>query len=410
MATTDSVKQHKLRKLIAWLADKEGKDKDFISLYIPPEATIDKIIATIKKENTSIDEKSERIEGQLQKNLKKLIQRLKQEKEIPANGLVVFAGTFPTNNPVLTFEEIVPPEPLAMYLCVVDNHFQLEPLRAMLRDQKVVGLIALDAKEACFGILIGEHFKLLKTITSGIPGKSGKGGQSQRRYERERNMELTNFFHRIAEHATKLFLENYKVTVLLIGGPGLTKTDFLKGTYLHYELKNMLLDTVDTQSAGPDGVKEMLRKSFDVLKGMCAPEEKRTVQRLMEELAKQYGLVTYGLDSVLEALREGQAEVAIVTDNTGMIENVVLCKRCGLSKAKILDKRNAPAISEMILSPCERCGAVDYAVEEKDIVDVLEDAATQTDAIVEVISTMSEEKSKLASLGGFAAFLRYRHG
>ena len=59
-------------------------------------------------------------------------------------------------------------------------------------------------------------------------------------------------------------------------------------------------------------------------------------------------------------------------------------------------------------APCERCGAVAYEVEEKDIVDVLEDLASQTNARVEVISTESEEKAKLTALGGFAAILRYR--
>ena len=62
----------------------------------------------------------------------------------------------------------------------------------------------------------------------------------------------------------------------------------------------------------------------------------------------------------------------------------------------------------MISSPCERCNAVEYEVEEKDIVDVLEDLASQTDARVEVISAESEEKAKLTALGGFAALLRYR--
>ena len=409
MATTNSVKQHKLRKLIAWLADKEGREKDFISLYIPPKTTIDEIIAALKKQNNSLGKKPEPIEDQHQKTLKNLIQHLKREKEIPENGLAVFSGTFPTNNQEnLNFTEIIPPEPLAKYLYAVDNHFQLEPLRGMLRDQKIVGLIALDAKETSFGTLIGEHFEPLESITSGIPGKSGKGGQSQRRYERERNMELTNYFHRIAEHTTKLFLENHKITVLLVGGPGPTKDDFLKGDYLHYELKNALLDTFDTQSAGTEGVKELLKKSSDTLKGLCAPEEKQAVERLMEELAKQDGLVTYGMDSVLAALKTGQAEVALVTDNTDIIENIVLCRQCGLSKAKIIDKKNTQTIKEMTSSPCERCGAIDYEAEEKDIVDVLEDAATQTDATVEVISTASEEKAKLASLGGFAAFLRYK--
>ena len=102
----------------------------------------------------------------------------------------------------------------------------------MLRNQKVVGLIAMDSKEASFGILNGERLELIENITSGIPGKTVKGGQSQRRYERERDMEVTYFFHRVAEHAAKAFLENHKVTALIVGGPGQTKEDFLKGDYL----------------------------------------------------------------------------------------------------------------------------------------------------------------------------------
>ncbi len=47
-------------------------------------------------------------------------------------------------------------------------------------------------------------------------------------------------------------------------------------------------------------------------------------------------------------------------------------------------------------------------MEEKDIVDVLEDLAAQTNGLVEVISTESQEKAKLTALSGFAALLRYK--
>jgi peptide chain release factor subunit 1 len=410
-ATTTSVKQHKLRKLIAWLSEKEGREKDCISLYIPPDMSMDEIVAILKKESDLLVMKSERTENRFQKTLKNLIQRLKQQKEIPENGLAIFSGFSITNNPereVLNFEEIVPPEPISKYLFEVDNHFRLEQLREMLRDQKIVGLIALDSKEAGFGLLNGEHLELLEKITSGIPGKSGKGGQSQRRYERERDMELTYYFHRIAEHATKAFLTDHKVTVLIVGGPGTTKDDFLKGDYLHYELKDALLSTVDTQFAGSEGVKEVLRKSSEALKDMCVPEEKRTVQRFLAELSKQDGLATYGIDSVLAALKKGEAKVALVTDNTDMVEKAAICKRCGLPKTLIVDKKNAQTIKQMISTQCEKCHAIEYEVEEKDIIDVLEDAASETDARVEVISAESEEKAKLTALGGFAALLRYR--
>jgi peptide chain release factor subunit 1 len=240
IATTDSVKQHKLRKLIAWLSDKEGRGMEFISLYIRREKSIDKIVAILKEKFDSVVMKSESVRDRLQDALKNVIQRLKLQKEIPENGLAIFAGTFVANDlesEVLNVEELVPPEPITAYLYEVNDHFRLEPLREMLRHPRVVGIVAMDSKEASFGIQDGERFELIENITSGIPGKSGKGGSSQRRYERGREMEITYFFHRVAEHAAKAFLENHQVGALIVGGSGTTKEDFVKGDFLHYELK-----------------------------------------------------------------------------------------------------------------------------------------------------------------------------
>jgi peptide chain release factor subunit 1 len=411
LATSNSIKQYKLRKRIAHLSEHKGRAKDNISLYIPYTVSIDQAVAFLKKETDSNTKESERIKEQFENVLKNIIQHLKQQKEIQENGLALFAGTIPSDGvekEVLSVEEIVPPEPLATYFYAVDDHFHLEPLRNMLRDQKIVGVLVLDSKQASQGLLNSGHIEKVENISSGISGKSGKGGSSQRRYERERDSALTTFFHRIANHATKEFLEN-KVNVLIIGGPGQTKTDFLKGEYLHYELANMLLNVVDTQSAGKEALKEVLDKSTEILKNMCGPEEKRIVQYLISELSKQSGLATYGLDPVLVALKNGEVQVVIVTDSTDIVENIAVCKRCGHSKTKIANKK-AQALQEMIGSPCEKCDGLSYDVREKDIVDVLEDMASQTDASVEVISSESEEKAALTALGGFAAFLRYKSG
>jgi peptide chain release factor subunit 1 len=222
-------------------------------------------------------------------------------------------------------------------------------------------------------------------------------------------MAVTYFFRRVAEHATKTFLEKHKVSVLLVGGPGLTKEDFLKGDFLHYDLNNVLLDVVDTQSAGAGGLKEVRDRSSEALKNMCGPEEKRIVERLLAHMGQDDGLAIAGLDLVLEAVKEGTAEVVLVTDTTDMIEVVAVCKHCGLSRSKIISKtEKVPTVQSMVSSPCERCKSVDYETDEKDIVDVLEDLAAQTNAMVEVISTESEEKAKLTAFGGFAAILRYR--
>jgi peptide chain release factor subunit 1 len=410
MTSTNSVSQHKLRKLIARLSNKEGRGKEFISLYLPGQLSTQKLIASLRNDSDSLTAESG-VNDRFQVALKNVLQRVRAQKEISANGLAIFAGTFAGNeldSEVLNVEEVIPPQPVTSYIFKVDDHFWLDPLREMVRDQRVVGLIAMDSKEANFGVYSSERLEFLDNITSGIPGKTGKGGQSQRRYERERDMEITYFFHRIAEHAAKAFLENREVTVLMVGGPGQTKNDFLKGDYLHYELKNSLLNVVDTQSAGKEGVREIFAKSSEVLMHMCGPEEKQSMQRLTAELNKQNGLAICGLDAVLEGLKSGTVEVALVTDKTDLVEIDAKCKNCGTPKSKILNKRNVQDLQAMLSTPCEKCHAVEYEVVEKDMIDVLEDAASGTNARIEVIFTESEEKAKLSALGGFAAVLRYK--
>jgi peptide chain release factor subunit 1 len=411
IATSNSVKQHKLRKRIAWLSNKEGRKHEFISLYIPSTASIDNIIRNLKNKSRFTSIQDEYDNDRVKDAIKNTIQHLKEKKEIPENGLAIFAGTIVEENQekeVLVVEEIVPPEPIVTYVFEIDHYFHLEPLRDMLRNPRVVGFIVLDSKEASFGLLNGELFEIVRKITSGIAGKSGKGGQSQRRYERERDMELTFFFHRVAEHATKEFQEKHKVMALIVGGPSTTKINFVTGNYLHYELKDALLSIYDTQSAGKEGLKELREKSSEPLKNLCFPEEKMVMQRLLQELHKEKGLVVYGLEAVLAAINKGAVEIALVIDNTEFSEIVFTCKVCGLSKKRIVTNNNKPqTIQEMISIPCEKCNSKECEIEENDIIDVLEDAASKTDAKVEIISSESKEKDQLRTLGGIAALLRY---
>jgi len=411
IATSNSVKQHKLRKTIAWLSSKEGWKKEFVSLYVPSNSSIDNAIGNLKKEQKLTKIEDEKVNDRLQEAIKGTIQHLKQRKEISENGLAVFAGTTTGDNQekeILVVEEIVPPEPIVNCGFEVDHHFHLEILREMLRNPRIVGFISMDSKQASFGLLKGELFEVVKNITSGIAGKSGKGGQSQRRYEREREMELSFFFNRVADYATKEFLEKQKVMVLIVGGPSITKTSFVNGDYLHYELKNALLTVVDTQSAGKEGLNELLDESSETMKNLCLPEEKRAVQRLFQELHKPNGLITYGLEKVVDAIKKGAADTVIVADNTDFTEAIVTCKECKQSK-KIISNNNkkSQAILDLISTTCKQCNSKEYEIEEKDIIDVLEDLASKTDAKVEVISSDSNEKSQITNLGGVAALLRY---
>ena len=413
MSKTDSVRLYKVRKLISELSNKEGRGTELVSLYIPPRKPIHEAIANLREEwGTAGNIKSDTTRNHVLDALTKAMQRLKLYRTAPETGLVVFSGALPTNGPgseVVNVWEIVPPKPVTQYLYQCDDHFHVEWLRDMLREDKVFGLLAIDSNDVGMGVLSGDRLEVADTLTSGISGKTRKGGQSARRYERGREMELTYFFNRVGEHATRVFIDSNKVTGLIVGGPGPTKDEFLKGGYLHYELQKRIVAVLDLGYAGREGVRELVDKAVDVLKDVRLIEEKKLVQRFLFEVNKQGGLAVYGLPRVMEALQKASADVVLVSDDLDMVRLEAACKKCGTAKtATVPTSKKIQERQDMASVPCTNCGAADFDLVERDLVDVLEELAFQVGSKVEVISSGTEEGSMFKTFGGVAALLRYR--
>ena len=413
MSKTDSVRLYKVRKLISELSNKEGRGTELVSLYIPPRKAIHEAIANLREEwGTAGNIKSDTTRNHVQDALTKAMQRLKLYRTAPETGLVLFSGALPTNGPgseVVNVWEIVPPKPVTTYLYACDDHFRVEYLKDMLKEDKVFGLLAIDSNDVGMGILSGDRLEIADLMTSGISGKTRKGGQSARRYERGREMELTYFFNRVGEHATHVFLESNKVTGLIIGGPGPTKDEFLKEGYLHYELQKKVAAVLDLGYAGREGVRELVEKAGDVLKDVRLVEEKKLVQKFLFEVNRQGGLAVYGLPRVIEALQKASADIVLVSDDLDMVRLDATCKKCGTAKSETISAlKKIQERQGMISAPCTSCGTTDYEVVERDLVDVLEDLAFQVGSKVEVISSGTEEGSMFKTFGGVAALLRYR--
>jgi peptide chain release factor subunit 1 len=413
LSKTDSVRLYKVRKLISELSNKEGRGTELVSLYIPPRKPIHEAIANLREEwGTAGNIKSDTTRNHVQDALTKTMQRLKLYRTAPDTGLVIFSGALPTNGPgseVVNVYEIVPPKPVTQYLYQCDDHFHVEWLKDMLREEKVYGILSIDSSDAGMGILSGDRMEIVDVLTSGISGKTRKGGQSARRYERGREMELTYYFNRVAEHATRVFLDSNKVTGMIVGGPGPTKDEFLKGGYLHYELQKKVLAVLDLGYSGREGVRELVEKAGDILKDVRLVEEKRLVQKFLFEVNRQGGLALYGLPRVMEALQKASAEVVLVSDDLDTVRIDATCKKCGTVKTEtVLAPKKIQQRQEMASTPCANCGATDYEIIEKDLVDVLEELAFQVGSKVEVISSGTEEGSMFKSFGGVGAILRYR--
>lgn len=78
-----------------------------------------------------------------------------------------------------------------------------------MKPQEKIGKIQLSSKKAIISIVEGEFEEVQLKLTSGIPGKHGKGGQSRPRFGRKREEEVNAFLRKVYSNAEKLTVERW---------------------------------------------------------------------------------------------------------------------------------------------------------------------------------------------------------
>ena len=415
MVKRTSLELFRLKKILDALARKEGRGTELISLYVPPGRQVSEVVNMLKQEyGTASNIKSTTTRKNVQDAIVKVQQRLKLFRQIPENGLVIFCGAVPQNGPgserIETYV-IVPPEPIKVYLYRCDSRFHIEPLLELLREREAYGIILIDASEATFALLKGRRLEILQRITSGVPGKHRAGGQSARRFERLREMRLNEYYRRVGQHANELFLEMPDLKGIIIGGPGPTKQEFEKGDYLNYQLKQKILEVVDTAYVDEQGVKEIVEKAPEIMRRVRYVEEKEAMQEFLYHIGHDTGLATYGEEEVKKALELGAVKTLLLSEGLDITRVTVKCSACGFQEEKTM-RSNELLSFEASLSgkPCPKCKAPSLQiVETRDLIEDYAELAEAANAEVEMISTETEEGQMLKkSFGGIAAILRFK--
>lgn len=411
----DSVKIYKIKKTLDELSRISGRGTELISVYIPKGKQLHMVINNLREEQGTADNiKSDLTRTHVVDALSKVQQRLKLYKNTPERGLVIFCGALPPEgggpigSEVIKVWEIEPPKDLATFLYRCDDHFHVDILKDMLKDDNLIGFLAIDTKDAGWGLLHGDKIEVLRETSSGVAGKHRQGGQSARRFERLREMELSYYYNRVAETTKEFFIDIYPIKGLIVSGPGPTKEDFLKSNYLEYRLQNMVIATLDTSYSGSEGIREAFLKAQDVLSDFRLSEEKKLVERLFREINNRSGLGVYGMSDILTLLKNNVVDTLLITDDTNLHRLEVKCKRCQHLQEEIIEQQKIiPRKTELLAKPCPSCKSMDLEAISQDIVDYLSLIATPVGTKVEVISGASEYGAMLSSLGKIGAMLRY---
>ncbi len=372
-------------------------------------------MSTLREEyGTASNIKSRTTRHNVEDAIEKVLQRLKLFREPPPTGLAIFCGSIPYGPPGMEKMEtyiIVPPAPIQVYFYRCDSRFHLEPLLDMLKEKETFGLILIDGTGSSFATLKGKRLEIVRTITSGLSSKHRAGGQSARRFERLREMEVNEYYKRVAKYSEQIFLQIPDLKGIIVGGPGPTKLDFVEGEYLHYTLKEKLLATVDTAYVDEQGIKEIVAKSDEILKKVRYVEEKNIVQDFLRELGRDSGLSIYGIEEVKRYLKASQVKTLLLSEELDQVNVSVKCSNCGYIEKKNIKQLELLAFESSLSSQvCMKCERNTLIIEEKtDVIDILSEIAEQNKAEVEVISTSHEEgEMLLKSFGGVAAILKYK--
>ena len=378
----------------------KGQHTELISLYIPPDKMISDVMAQLRDEySQSSNIKSKQTRKNVLSAIESIMSRLRYFKKPPSHGMVFFVGMV-GEPPKLVAEIIEPPMPINIYLYRCDSQFYTEPLEQMLETQDIYGLLLIDRRECTIGFLIGNRIETAAYLTSRVPGKHGRGGQSQRRFERLTEIAAHEWFVKAGEKASQLFLEKKNLKGVLVGGPGPTKREFVNGNYLDYRIKDMVVGIYDTSYTDEYGLRELLNAASDDLEELDVVKDRKLVQRFLNEVRKDSGLALYGEEEVRKALEAGAVEVVIISDALKKYKVEARCKNCGYEMEGVVENTDIK---------CPECDTPMEILEKKDVIEEYAELAEQSSAEVAIVGRESEEGEILyKAFGGIAALLRYK--
>ena len=410
------LKIYKTKQLLGDLKKKKGFHTELVSLYIPHDRKISDVTNHLKNEvSESQNIKSKLTKKNVLDSINSLLGKLKNMKDLPDNGLVMFSGAIPQSNTAGTERNelyiVEPPDRVKTFRYHCASEFLTWPLEDMLSPKESFGLLVIGRKKSAAGYIKGNRIEIIKEFTSGVHSKHSAGGQSQKRFERLNEEAEIAFYRRISEVINEKFLGFEDLRGIFVGGPGPSKEKFVNDESLDYRLRDKILDVVDIGYGGKDGIRALIEKVKDQMEDVKYIREKEVMQRFMKDIASETGLVTYGLEEIQRALNYGAVDILLLSEKINKYRVKLGCSNCKYNEVRTIKQRLFKKFQEDIQEEsCPKCGSNGFKIIDKiSLIEELGEIAESTGTKVEILSTETEEGEMLNStFGGIAAILRYK--
>jgi len=406
------VEMWKVKKLIKSLTAARGNGTSMISLVIPPKDQVSRISKMLADEyGTASNIKSRVNRLSVLGAITSTQQKLKLYTRVPDNGLVLYCGTILTDDGKekrvnIDFEPFKPIN-TSLYLC--DNKFHTEALHELLEDDDCFGFIIMDGNGCLYGTLQGNTRTILHKFTVELPKKHGRGGQSALRFARLRLEKRHNYVRKVAEHAVQFFIgadNKCNVTGIVLAGSAEFKNDLYSSDLFDPRLHKAVLKTVDVSYGMDPGFNQAIELSADTLANVKLVQEKKLLQKYMDEISQDTGKYCFMVEDTLKALEMSSVETIIVWENLAI--NRLQLRNTSTSEETIIhltpeqEKNDAhfhDAATGVQLEVIERITLVEW----------LANNYKSFGATLEFITDRSQEGSQFCrGFGGIGGILRWK--
>ncbi len=326
----DDKQKLELEEKLEELEAVRGRHTELVTVMIPTGFNIHSVSKQLEAErSTAANIKSKQTRSAVIDSLDMIIREIKNYKQTPPNGIAFFAGNVSEKEGTQDIHvwAIEPPKPLNVRMYRCDQTFVTQPLRDLMQTDAVYGLLAIDRQEATIGLLEGKQIKVLRKLSSGVPGKVRAGGQSSQRFHRVTEGLAKDFFRRVAEHMKEIFFDMPRLKGILIGGPIPTKEDFLDEGNLVTKLKEKVIAVKDIGYVDEHGLDLLVESSKDDIAEQELTKEKKIVEEFFMTLGKDSKKAVYGDEKVNLALERGAVDRLLISKKVDKHKSAELEKK-----------------------------------------------------------------------------------
>ena len=402
----------KARNALDDLSGMRGMGTELVTVIIPPDRAIHDVRQQLTQElGQASNIKSKQTKKHVSDAIESAISSINNMRETPPNGIALFTGHVIVGNNKTRMTTVVlddPPEPFRSFRYRCDSTFEVTQLEDMLIDKTCYGIFVIDRGEAAYGVASGKTVHCQEELQSNIMGKHRQGGQSAQRFERLIEEHAHKFFKKAAEHASNYWLGMMdNMEGIIIGGPGATKDQVLKGEFFHHEIAKLVRKpTFDVGYSNESGLRELVQRAGGLMHEIELDAERQLVDQFLSEIMQQHPKATYGEMMLRSALEQGAVDTLLLSEGLRKIRQAYTCRQCQHGWQVTTDR-----LSE--IPPCPSCNAAPNQIREDPdntttLMDELTVMAGHSSSNVKLISMDTEEGATLMeAFAGLAALLRY---